>query len=65
MFGQPCFRDFMAGWLAKTMAQVGRPLKKGNLVLSGGLGPMVGVDAGDAVTARINGLGSVTAFFSG
>jgi 2-keto-4-pentenoate hydratase len=55
----------MAGWLAKTMAQVGRPLKKGNLVLSGGLGPMVGVDAGDAVTARINGLGSVTAFFSG
>lgn len=51
-------------WLAKVMAREGRPLGKGDIVLTGALGPMAGVEAGDAVMARVNGLGSVTAFFT-
>ncbi|MBL4838320.1 MAG: fumarylacetoacetate hydrolase family protein [Kordiimonadaceae bacterium] len=51
-------------WLANIMATAGRPLRKGDVVLSGALGPMANVEPGDAVTTRINGLGTVSAFFS-
>ncbi len=50
-------------WLAKTMVRVGAPLKAGYLVLSGALGPMATVEAGKTYTARIDGLGSVSASF--
>ncbi|ETK30675.1 2-keto-4-pentenoate hydratase [Microbispora sp. ATCC PTA-5024] len=50
-------------WLAATLAAAGRPLRAGDVVLSGALGPMVPVTPGAAYEARISGLGSVRTRF--
>jgi 2-keto-4-pentenoate hydratase len=42
------------------MAERGQSLKVGQVILSGALGPMVPVVAGDVVRAQIGALGSVS-----
>jgi 2-keto-4-pentenoate hydratase len=52
-------------WLAAAVRDHGRPLRAGEVVLSGSLGPMVPVAPGDAFHAEISGIGQVSALFAG
>ena len=50
-------------WLANAVAERGVPLRAGEVILSGALGPLVPVERGATYTASIDGLGSVRASF--
>ncbi|MCP3725897.1 fumarylacetoacetate hydrolase family protein [Paraburkholderia sp. CNPSo 3272] len=51
---------YAAWWLAKTLAARGQPLRSGDVVLSGALGPMVAVSGGAQIDVEIGGLGAVS-----
>ena len=51
-------------WLANTLGAFGIPLKAGEVILSGSLGPLIPVARGDAMKLRIEGLGSAAIRFT-
>ncbi|QIV79809.1 2-keto-4-pentenoate hydratase (plasmid) [Mycolicibacterium frederiksbergense] len=64
--GQACLGDPLNAlvWLARTASAYGNPLRSGQVVLSGALGPMVPVTPGARIHAEIEPLGTVSATFS-
>jgi 2-keto-4-pentenoate hydratase len=64
--GAACLGDPLnaVAWLAHQARTFGEPLRRGQVILSGALGPMRPVGPGQTVTASISGLGTVTARFS-
>ncbi|WP_329416285.1 fumarylacetoacetate hydrolase family protein [Nocardia vinacea] len=64
--GAACLGDPLAAlsWLARTARAYGNPLRAGQIVLSGALGPMVPAPPGTRIRADIGPLGSVSATFS-
>lgn len=61
--GAACLGDPLNAltWLARTAVAVGDPLRAGQVVLSGALGPMVDARPGDAVDARLTLAGATLA----
>jgi 2-oxopent-4-enoate/cis-2-oxohex-4-enoate hydratase len=50
-------------WLANTLGRLGIPLEAGEIVLSGSLGPMIPIKAGDALRVSIGGIGGCSVRF--
>ncbi|TPQ33978.1 2-keto-4-pentenoate hydratase [Cupriavidus pinatubonensis] len=53
-----------ARWLADTLVQLGTPLRAGDVILTGALGPMVAAQADHTYIANIDGFAPVRAIFS-
>lgn len=64
--GAACLGDPITAltWLARTTRDLGEPLRAGEVVLSGALGPMVPVRPGATYAATLSGVGSVRAAFT-
>ncbi|MCC5577478.1 fumarylacetoacetate hydrolase family protein [Microtetraspora sp. AC03309] len=64
--GRACLGDPLnaLAWLARTAIALGTPLRGGDVVLSGALGPLVPIGDGDRIEAEIGPLGRVSATFS-
>lgn len=52
-----------AAWLACTLAARGEPLRAGDILLAGALGPMVALSPGDHVSAIVGGIGACSFTF--
>ncbi len=65
--GAQCLDDplIAAAWLANTLSSFGDPLRAGDVVLTGALGPVVPALPGDVFAATISGLGDVSVHFGG
>ncbi|VXB07718.1 2-keto-4-pentenoate hydratase (fragment) [Aeromicrobium sp. 9AM] len=53
-----------ATWVARELARRGQPLRRGDVVLAGALGPMVDVSGPGRFTARFSELGEVDVIFT-
>ncbi|MER6980888.1 2-keto-4-pentenoate hydratase [Streptomyces carpinensis] len=64
--GAACLGDPVTAvvWLARQARELGAPLRAGQVILSGALGPMRPVTPGAAVHATVTGLGAVSVTFS-
>ncbi len=65
--GRDCLGDPLDAvhWLALKAESYGNPLRAGDLILSGALGPMAPISIAQTVIAEISGLGTVSAQFVG
>jgi 2-keto-4-pentenoate hydratase len=63
--GLACLGDplIALAWLGRTAAAFGSPLRAGEVILSGALGPMVPAQAGDNIVAELSTLGRVSVTF--
>lgn len=59
--GHPCEA---VAWLANTLGKLGIPFRKGEVILSGALAPLVPVGPGDHIEMTITGLGSASLTFT-
>lgn len=59
--GHPCTA---VAWLANTLGELGIPFRRGEIILSGALAPLVPVVAGDHIEMHISGLGSASLRFT-
>lgn len=50
-------------WLANTLGRLGLPFRKGEIILSGSLGPLIDVAAGDQIECTIGRVGSCSVTF--
>ncbi|MNE04290.1 2-hydroxyhexa-2,4-dienoate hydratase [compost metagenome] len=58
--GHPCAA---VAWLANTLGELGIPFRKGEVILSGALAPLVPVGAGDSIHLSLSGLGEASLRF--
>lgn len=65
--GEACLGDPLLAlqWLARRTREFGEPLRAGQVILSGALGPMRVIIPGAWVSASISGLGTVSCTFTG
>lgn len=51
-------------WLADEMVRAGRPLRAGEFVITGAMGPAISAKPGDVFTAELSGIGAIAARFA-
>ncbi len=51
-------------WLADEMVRAGRPIRAGEFVITGAIGPAISAKPGDIFTAELSGIGAIAASFA-